>query len=133
MLKVLLLTTGCPEVTAAVQKQLNEYAKTILFDTGKSSIKAQSAAVLGDIINILKEYPTAKFTVEGHTDSIGSEKLNQRLSDSRANSVKEYLVENGIDAFRLSALGYGESKPIDSNKTRTGRANNRRVEINLAK
>jgi outer membrane protein OmpA-like peptidoglycan-associated protein len=88
---------------------------------------------LSDIIGILKEYPTAKFTVEGHTDSVGSEKLNQRLSDSRANAVKEYLVENGIDAFRLSALGYGESKPIDTNKTRAGRANNRRVEINLAK
>ena len=124
---------GCPEVTEAVQKTLNEYAKTILFDTGKSTIKAQSEEVLGDIIGILKEYPTAKFTVEGHTDSVGSEKLNQRLSDSRANSVKEYLINNGIDAFRLSALGYGESKPIDSNKTRAGRANNRRVEINLAK
>ena len=124
---------GCPEVSEEVQKTLNEYAKTILFDTGKSSIKSQSEAVLGDIIGILKEYPTAKFTVEGHTDSVGSEKLNQRLSDSRANSVKEYLVKNGIDAFRLSALGYGEAKPIDSNKTRAGRANNRRVEINLAK
>ena len=124
---------GCPEVSEEVQKQLNEYAKTILFDTGKSTIKSQSAEVLGDIIKILKEYPTSKFTVEGHTDSVGSEKLNQRLSDSRANSVKEYLIENGIDAFRLSALGYGESKPIDSNKTRKGRANNRRVEINLAK
>ena len=124
---------GCPEVTAEVQKTLNEYAKTILFDTGKSSIKSQSEAVLGDIITILKEYPTAKFTVEGHTDSVGSDKLNQRLSDSRANSVKEYLIKNGIDAFRLSALGYGEAKPIDSNKTRKGRANNRRVEINLAK
>ncbi len=124
---------GCPEVTAEVQKTLNEYAKTILFDTGKSSIKSQSEKVLSDIIAILKEYPTAKFTVEGHTDSVGSEKLNQRLSDSRANSVKEYLVKNGIDAFRLSALGYGESKPIDTNKTRKGRANNRRVEINLAK
>ncbi|WP_341215982.1 OmpA family protein [uncultured Wocania sp.] len=124
---------GCPEVSAEVQKQLNEYAKTILFDTGKSTIKKQSAEVLSDIVKILKEYPTSKFTVEGHTDSVGSEKLNQRLSDSRANSVKEYLIENGIDAFRLSALGYGESKPIDSNKTRKGRANNRRVEINLAK
>ncbi|MGC6431828.1 MAG: OmpA family protein [Jejuia sp.] len=125
--------SGCPEVTEEVQATLNEYAKTILFDTGKSTIKAQSEEVLGDIIKILKEYPTAKFTVEGHTDSVGSEKLNQRLSDSRANAVKEYLVKNGIDAFRLSALGYGESKPIDSNKTRKGRANNRRVEINLAK
>ncbi|WNH14112.1 OmpA family protein [Thalassobellus suaedae] len=125
--------SGCPEVSEEVQKTLNEYAKTILFDTGKSTIKSQSEAVLADIISILKEYPTAKFTVEGHTDSVGSEKLNQRLSDSRANSVKEYLIENGIDAFRLSALGYGEAKPIDSNNTRKGRANNRRVEINLAK
>ena len=124
---------GCPEVSEAVQATLNEYAKTILFDTGKATIKAQSAAVLADIIGILKEYSTAKFTVEGHTDSVGSETLNQRLSDSRANSVKEYLVQNGIDAFRLSALGYGESNPIDSNKTRAGRANNRRVEINLVK
>ncbi len=125
--------SGCPEVSEEVQKTLNEYAKTILFDTGKSSIKSQSAAVLGDIIKILKEYPTSKFTVEGHTDSVGSEKLNQRLSDARANSVKEYLVEHGIDPFRLSALGLGESKPIASNATAKGRAENRRVEINLAK
>ncbi|SFZ90377.1 Thrombospondin type 3 repeat-containing protein [Flaviramulus basaltis] len=124
---------GCPEVTAEIQKTLNEYAKTILFDTGKATIKTQSATVLADIIAILKEYPTAKFTVEGHTDSVGSEKLNQSLSEARALSVKEYLVENGIDEFRLSALGFGESKPIDTNKTRAGKANNRRVEINLAK
>ncbi len=124
---------GCPEVTEEVQKTLNEYAKTILFDTGKATIKAQSSEVLADIIGILNEYPTSKFTVEGHTDSVGSDKLNQGLSEKRALSVKEYLVKNGVDEFRLSALGYGESKPIDSNKTRAGRANNRRVEINLAK
>ncbi|WP_062055342.1 DUF5723 family protein [Aquimarina longa] len=122
---------GCPEVTAEVQKTLNEYAKTILFDSGKSSIKKESNQVLKDIINILNEYSTAKFTVEGHTDSAGSNKLNQRLSDSRANSVKNYLIENGIDQFRLSAIGYGEDRPIASNKTRKGRAQNRRVEINL--
>jgi outer membrane protein OmpA-like peptidoglycan-associated protein len=125
--------SGCPEVSAEVQKTLNEYAKTILFDTGKATIKTQSASVLADIIKILNEYPTSKFTVEGHTDSVGSEKLNQGLSEKRALSVKDYLVQNGIDEFRLSALGYGESKPIDSNKTSAGRANNRRVEINLAK
>jgi outer membrane protein OmpA-like peptidoglycan-associated protein len=124
---------GCPEVTDEVQKKLNEYAKTILFDSGKSSIKEESNLVLNDIINILKEYSTAKFTVEGHTDSAGSNKLNQRLSDSRANAVKNYLVENGIDQFRLSAIGYGEDRPITSNKTRAGRAKNRRVEINLVK
>ena len=124
---------GCPEVSEEVQKKLNEYARTILFDTGKSTIKAESQSVLSDIINILKEYPNSKFTVEGHTDSVGSSTLNQRLSDSRANSVKEYLIENGIDAFRLSALGYGEDRPIASNRTRAGRAQNRRVEINLVK
>jgi OOP family OmpA-OmpF porin len=124
---------GCPEVTEEVQKQLNEYAKTILFDTGKSSIKKESEEVLSDIIDILKEYPTAKFSIDGHTDSVGSEKLNQRLSDSRALEVKEYLVENGIDEFRLSSKGYGEDKPIASNRTKAGRAQNRRVEINLVK
>ncbi len=127
---------GCPEepeVTEEVQKTLNEYAKTILFDSGKSSIKSESNEVLKSIVNILNEYPSAKFTVEGHTDSAGSNALNQRLSDSRANSVKKYLVEKGVDQFRLSAIGYGEDRPITTNKTRAGRAQNRRVEINLIK
>ncbi|MBR9756835.1 MAG: OmpA family protein [Algicola sp.] len=124
---------GCPEVTEEVQKTLNAYAKTILFDTGKASIKSESEKVLSDIIAILNEYPTAKFTVEGHTDSVGSSKLNQGLSEKRALSVKEYLVANGVDQFRLSSMGYGEDKPIDTNSTRAGRANNRRVEINLVK
>lgn len=124
---------GCPEVTEEVQKQLNDYARTILFDTGKSSIKAESTAVMVDIITILKEYPNAKFTVEGHTDSVGSASLNQKLSESRALSVKEFLVEKGIGEFRLSAVGYGEDKPMATNKTRAGRKQNRRVEINLVK
>ena len=132
-LKGTVANSGCPEVSEEVQKTLNAYAKTILFDTGKSSIKSQSEAVLGDIIKILKEYPNSKFTVEGHTDSVGSDALNQKLSDERASSVKNYLVTNGIEAARLSSMGYGESKPIDSNSTSKGRANNRRVEINLAK
>ncbi|WP_053990507.1 OmpA family protein [Mangrovimonas sp. TPBH4] len=124
---------GCPVVTEEVQKTLNAYAKTILFDTGKSTIKAESEKVLNDIIAILKEYPHAKFTVEGHTDSVGREDSNMKLSEARALSVKDYLVDNGIDEFRLSSRGYGESNPIDTNDTKAGRANNRRVEINLVK
>lgn len=124
---------GCPEPTEEVQKTLNEYAKTILFDTGKSSIKTKSEEVLGDIIKILNEYPNSKFTVEGHTDSVGSKKLNQTLSESRAAAVKDYLTSHGVDQFRLSSKGYGEENPIATNKTRAGRAQNRRVEINLVK
>ena len=124
---------GCPEVTEEVQKQLNEYARTILFDTGKASLKTESVSVFVDIIKILNEYPNAKFTVEGHTDSVGSEKLNQQLSEKRANSVRDFLIKEGIAADRLTAVGYGESRPIASNNTRAGRTQNRRVEINLVK
>jgi outer membrane protein OmpA-like peptidoglycan-associated protein len=124
---------GCPEVTEEVQKQLNEYARTILFDTGKSSLKTESVSVFVDIIKILNEYPTAKFTVEGHTDSVGSASLNQKLSESRANSVRDFLIKEGIAADRLTAIGYGEDKPIATNNTRAGRTQNRRVEINLIK
>ncbi|MFK7811461.1 MAG: OmpA family protein [Maribacter sp.] len=124
---------GCPEVTVEVQKQLNDYAKTILFDTGRSSIKAESTGVMVDIIRILAEYPTARFSVEGHTDSQGGAATNQKLSESRANAVRDFLIAEGIGADRLTAAGYGEDQPIASNKTRAGRAENRRVQINLIK
>lgn len=125
---------GCPKPaapTAQEQAQLNAYAKTILFDTGKSTIRTESAKVLADITEILKKYPSAKFSIDGHTDSVGSATLNQTLSDSRAAEVKTYLISNGIDVSRLSSTGYGESRPVSDNKTKAGRAENRRVEINL--
>jgi len=122
---------GCPRVapTPAVMKTLNDYAKTILFDTGKASIKTQSEAVLMNITAILKEYPNAKFSIDGYTDSVGPKSSNQILSERRANTVRDYLIANGIGADRLDSAGYGEDNPIDSNKTRSGRANNRRVEV----
>jgi len=122
---------GCPvvEPTPAVMKTLNEYAKTILFDTGKASIKTQSEAVLKNITAILKEYPKAKFSIDGYTDSVGNASSNQILSERRANTVRDFLMANGIGSDRLEAKGYGEANPIDSNKTRSGRANNRRVEV----
>lgn len=127
---------GCPRPVAPpteVQAQLNEYAKTILFDTAKASIQKQSEQTLADITAILNKYPQAKFSIDGHTDSVGSKSSNQRLSEARALSVKDYLVKNGIDEFRLSSKGYGESNPVASNATRAGKAQNRRVEINLVK
>jgi len=122
---------GCPEVTEAVRKTLNDYAKTILFDTGKASIKDRSAEVLNNIVAILNEYSWARFTIDGHTDSVGSEALNQKLSEERAYSVMNYLIENGVASSRLEATGYGESKPIADNGTASGRKTNRRVEVNL--
>jgi outer membrane protein OmpA-like peptidoglycan-associated protein len=127
---------GCPKPKAPpveVQNQLNEYAATVNFDTGKSSITKDSEAVLDKIVDILNEYPDAKFSVDGHTDSVGRASSNKRLSEARALSVKEYLVGHGVDEFRLSSKGYGEDQPIADNKTKAGRAQNRRVEINLVK
>lgn len=124
---------GCPEVTDEAMNKLNDYAKTILFNSGKSSFQAQTMSVLKAITGILKEYPSANFMIEGHTDSQGDDKFNQKLSENRAAAVKNYLVENGIDASRLTSAGFGESKPMDSNKTSKGRANNRRVEVKLVK
>ncbi len=124
---------GCPEISDAAISQLNAYAKVILFDSGKASFLQQTYPVLQSIVAILKEYPTAKFSIEGHTDSDGSDVKNQKLSEDRAGAVKNYLVQNGIGADRLTSAGFGESKPIDTNKTKAGKANNRRVEVKLIK
>ena len=124
---------GCPEVTQEVQTQLNSFAKTILFDVGKSTIRPESATVLNNIVNVLNKYKNSKFSVEGYTDTSGNKDKNQRLSEDRAYSVKAYLVDKGINPARLSAKGFGPEKPIASNKTKKGRELNRRVEINLVK
>ena len=124
---------GCPEVTDEAMKKLNDYGKTILFNSGKSSFQQQTFPVLQAMTAILKEYPTANFSLEGHTDSDGKDVMNQKLSEDRAAAVKNYLVENGINASRLSSKGFGESMPMDSNKTAKGKANNRRVEVKLVK
>jgi outer membrane protein OmpA-like peptidoglycan-associated protein len=124
---------GCPEVSEAVMMKLNEFSRTILFDSGKSSFKQQTYATLVSITEILKEYPYSRFLIEGHTDSDGSNEMNQTLSMNRAHSVKNYLIENGIKADRLEHTGFGETKPMDTNKTAAGKAHNRRVEISLIK
>ena len=124
---------GCPEVapTEEVIKTLNDYARTILFDTGKASIKAESDEVLAAMTAIFKEYPKADFAIGGHTDSVGPKASNQALSERRANAVRDFLIANGINADRLSATGFGEDYPIASNKNRAGRKENRRVEVKL--
>ena len=124
---------GCPEPDENEQKQLNQYAKTILFDTGKATIKFESAEILNQIINVLKKYPNSRFRIEGHTDNTGKRAKNIELSQNRADAVKIYLIQGGIASDRLESVGYGPDKPIASNKNKKGRALNRRVEINLIK
>lgn len=124
---------GCPEVTEEVVKKLNDYGKTILFNSGKSSFKDETIPVLEAMNAIFKEYPNSKFVLEGHTDSDGSNALNQTLSENRAAAVRTWLIEHGIGADRLRSVGFGETKPIASNKTAKGKAQNRRVEVKLIK
>ncbi|MBU2926651.1 OmpA family protein [Winogradskyella psychrotolerans] len=124
---------GCPEVkpTAPVMETLNEYARSILFNSGKATFQKQTDQVLQSMVSIFKEYPQANFSLEGHTDSDGSKSMNQALSERRANAVRDYLIANGISADRLTAAGFGESNPIASNSTRAGKKENRRVEVKL--
>ncbi|WP_372474009.1 thrombospondin type 3 repeat-containing protein [Capnocytophaga sp. ARDL2] len=124
---------GCPEVKAETIKKLNDYGKVILFNTGKFTFQQSSYKVLDSMAEIMKEFPNAKFAIEGHTDSTGSDKINQPLSANRANAVKEYLISKGISANRLTSEGFGSSKPVDTNATAAGRANNRRTEVRLVK
>jgi len=122
---------GCPKITQEDVKQLKEYARTIYFKTNSAEFTPQTYPVLDAIVVIMKKYPNAKFRIEGHTDSVGSAEYNLKLSQRRADAVKNYLISKGISPDRLEAIGYGETRPIASNKTAAGRAKNRRVEIIL--
>lgn len=102
------------------------------FDTGKAVLKPTAKATLGKIANQLKSDANLKLTIEGHTDNVGSESMNQTLSEKRANAVRDYLAGAGISGDRITATGKGESSPIASNKTAAGRQQNRRVEIIIA-
>ena len=125
---------GCPEVSAADLDKISAEAKSIYFNTGKATFKSEDVPVkIESISNLLKQYPTAKFSIEGHTDSDGSEISNQKLSQQRADVVRNALIERGLKAENLSAVGYGESKPVASNKTAAGKAKNRRTEVVLKK
>ena len=125
---------GCPDTSPGnveVTRDQIVIKDKILFDTGKSTIKAVSHEILNAVVQVLKDYPAITVRVEGHTDSVGSSSSNQRLSESRAKSVRKYLIDNGVEGGRLSAKGLGEGRPIDTNRTNRGRSNNRRVEFHI--
>jgi OOP family OmpA-OmpF porin len=98
------------------------------FDTNKANIKAEYNDEIARVADFMKKYPTVTTTIEGHTDNVGSMKSNMELSQRRAESVKNYLVEKyGIEPSRLRAKGYGPTRPVADNKTAAGRMKNRRI------
>jgi OmpA-OmpF porin, OOP family len=107
--------------------------KNIYFDFDKTTLKKESFTELNKVADFLKQNATVEIEIAGHTDSKGSDDYNANLSQGRSQSVVDYLVSQGIESFRLTAHGYGESKPIDTNDTEPGRANNRRVEFTIVK
>jgi outer membrane protein OmpA-like peptidoglycan-associated protein len=101
----------------------------VLFNTNKAQLKTNGTRSVQKLADFLKKYPHHKVLIEGYTDSVGSEKLNQKLSERRANTVRETLNSMGIDNERISTQGYGEMFPIVKNNTKANRQTNRRVEI----
>jgi outer membrane protein OmpA-like peptidoglycan-associated protein len=115
-----------------ILKQLNSTGKAILyinFDSGKSTIKEDSKPIVGQIIQLLENYPELSLSIEGHTDNQGDNASNLSLSENRAKTVMNAIVAAGIDGTRLSSKGFGEEKPIADNADEAGRAKNRRVEL----
>ncbi len=133
------------EVTATrerLREQLNKVLQTtetarglivnlsdVLFDTGRYTLKPDTKLSLAKVAVILQAYPSLKLQVEGYTDSVGSDELNQKLSENRANTVKDFLISQGTDPASISAAGYGKSNPVADNSTAAGRAQNRRVDL----
>ena len=112
----------------AARKTMTLSADTY-FDFDKATLKPGGEDRIDEILPALKEDPKKRVLVEGHTDSVGSEQYNQGLSERRADAVARYLASQGISMSRIETRGYGESKPVASNSTAEGRAQNRRVEI----
>ena len=120
---------GCPEITKEDVKKITQIASKIFFETNSDKLKVASLSQLDELVTILKRYEAANLIIEGHTDNQGEDAYNMTLSQKRTDSVKNYLMSNGIFESRLTAIGYGETKPIDDNNTSLGRAKNRRVEL----
>jgi OOP family OmpA-OmpF porin len=122
---------GCPVIDVVIVEKVNKAAKNIFFATGSAKLLAKSYKSLKEVAQVLKDNPSFKIDIEGHTDSTGGHEMNMKLSDSRAASVAAYLKANGVDESRMTSKGYGPDVPLAPNKTAAGRAKNRRVEMKL--
>jgi outer membrane protein OmpA-like peptidoglycan-associated protein len=120
------------EVTRPSEGQIDvRLTSDILFDVDSASLRGDSRSTLRDLATNFRQYPDEVIDVAGHTDSTGTPAHNQTLSENRADSVRSYLVDQGVPSSRISARGYGETMPKASNSTPEGRQLNRRVEIHI--
>jgi outer membrane protein OmpA-like peptidoglycan-associated protein len=124
-------TQGCPASPKAMVDFLQSVEGTILFTASNDVQESNYNSVISGISDLLKKYPNVKLKIEGYASSDGSKGYNQKLSNRRAANIKEALVQMGIDASRLSDVGFGEENPKDNNATAAGRANNRRVSFTM--
>jgi len=123
---------GCPIIPEEIKKRVDIAAKNILFVTGSAKLQTKSFKGLNDVVKIMQENQGMTLQIDGHTDNVGTDEYNQKLSDDRAASVRNYIISKGIDASRISSAGHGESMPIATNNTAAGRQQNRRVEMKLS-
>ena len=123
---------GCPEIKKEIKEAVDLAARNIFFKTGSYELLNSSFPALDTVARILREHPELKLQIEGHTDNVGTFESNKKLSENRAQSILNYLTKKGIDLSKLSAVGFGEEKPISDNQTAKGRALNRRVELKLS-
>jgi OOP family OmpA-OmpF porin len=122
---------GCPDEVPAELKKFTGVIEGIKFKTKSADITKDSHAVLDKAIKVLVDFPDVKLEIGGHTDDVGKAEFNRSLSQKRADSVMKYLVDKGIAPARLTSVGYGMDKPIGDNKTKAGKAQNRRTEFTL--
>jgi outer membrane protein OmpA-like peptidoglycan-associated protein len=123
---------GCPRLryeNLEVTSHALRLTQPVLFDTGTPAIRSVSLAVLDTVVQVLREHREITLQVEAHTDSQGDNERNLELSKAQAEAVRSYLIDHGIEASRLTSQGYGETRPIESNRTSQGRDINRRVEF----
>src|SRR2546427_3553869 len=120
------------EVTRPAENEIAvQLTNDILFDFNSAALRPESQQTLRDLAGNFQRYPDETITVEGHTDNVGSPEYNQGLSERRAYSARDYLVNQGVARSRASAIGFGETQPKSSNNTPEGRQLNRRVEIHI--
>ncbi len=122
---------GCPKVYKDVELTGSQVVirQQVHFETNKAKIRSESFSLLDTVGQVLRDFPMIRVEIQGHTDSVGPDAKNLKLSQQRADAVREYLIGRGIEPYRMTAQGYGETRPIESNKTASGRAANRRVEF----